>query len=91
MLPYNNWMGECVEFLAQSPDLVDKRVAAWAKMYRITEETALLFGFDDASTEIAMNETRLQAVLKRFAKRMDEWLRDVDPTIPTRRYLLEHH
>lgn len=83
MLPYNNWMGECVEILARSPDLVDQRVAAWVKMWRITEETALYLGLDDASTEIELHSARLQAVLKRFEKRMEEWLRNTDPAILT--------
>ena len=72
-LPFNNWMGECLEFLERSSSLLDKRLAAWVRLTRIGEDASVSFGFDDPSTGVNVAEPRLNAIVKTFERRMGEW------------------
>jgi hypothetical protein len=74
-------MGECLDLLSHSSDIINRRTAAWVKLHRITEETAQYIGLDDASTKVELSDSRLTAALKNFERRMEDWLRTTEPEL----------
>lgn len=85
ILLYNAWMGECEALVAKSPETQDKRLIAWLRLQRIADEAYTAFGLDDASTSFTLSELRLQAILKIFERRMQEWKKAVPETVMTSR------
>lgn len=73
LLQFNDWISECVTQLEQSPHRSDKHLAVWFELQRITDEAKSSFGLDDTSTSSPLTESRVQAVLRWFDKRMDTW------------------
>lgn len=76
-------MGECEALLLKSPSNHDKMLIAWLRLQRIADEAFTAFGFDDASTSFTLSELRLQAILKIFERRMQEWRKAVPDEIMT--------
>jgi hypothetical protein len=66
-------MGECEALLLKSPKIQDKTLI----------EAYTAFGFDDASTSFTLSELRLQAILKIFERRMQEWKQAVPDEVMT--------
>ncbi|KAJ4305829.1 hypothetical protein N0V90_001361 [Kalmusia sp. IMI 367209] len=70
--------------LIAGPKTQDKRLIAWLRLQRIADEAYTAFGFDDASTSFTLSELRLQAILKIFERRMQEWKKAVPEEVMTR-------
>ena len=83
ILLFNAWMGECETMLIKSPKTEDKRLIAWLHLQRIADEAYTAFGFDDASTSFELSALRLQAILKIFERRMQEWRKAVPDEVMT--------
>lgn len=81
VLQFNKWMGECLNLLKNSSSPHDRQVAAWTELQRIADEVAISLGFDDPSTEIDLDDARLQVIVKAFDRRMEEWNKNVEPEI----------
>lgn len=73
LLQFNDWMSECVNHLERSPHRTDRHLAIWFELQRITDEAMSSFGLDDTSASSPLTESRVQAVLRWFDKRMDVW------------------
>lgn len=73
LLHFNDWMAECVKQLERSPHRTDQHLAVWFELQRITDEAMSSFGLDDTSATSPLTESRVQAVLRWFDKRMDTW------------------
>lgn len=73
LLQFNDWMAECVRHLEHSPHRTDQHLAVWFELQRITDEAMSSFGLDDTSATSPLTESRVQAVLRWFDKRMDTW------------------
>lgn len=73
LLQFNDWMTECVSQLERSPHRTDQHLAVWFELQRITDEAMSSFGLDDTSTSSPLTESRVQAVLRWFDKRMETW------------------
>lgn len=85
ILTFNAWMEECVALLEKSPILEDRRIIAWLKLQRISDEANTAFGFDDASTSFSLSELRLQAILKIFDRKMQDWKKSIPTEVLTGR------
>jgi hypothetical protein len=73
LLQFNDWMVECLKQLERSPRRTDQHLAIWFELQRITDEAVSSFGLDDTSTTSPLTESRVQAVLRWFDKRMETW------------------
>ena len=73
LLQFNDWMNECVQQLERSPHRIDQHLAVWFELQRITDEAMSSFGLDDTSASSPLTESRVQAVLRWFDKRMETW------------------
>jgi hypothetical protein len=73
LLQFNDWMDECLRQLERSPHRTDQHLAIWFELQRITDEAMSSFGLDDTSTTSPLTESRVQAVLRWFDKRMETW------------------
>ena len=73
LLQFNDWMSECVKHLGRSPYLLDRHLATWFELQRITDEAMSSFGLDDTSSATPLTESRIQAVLRLFENRMQSW------------------
>lgn len=73
LLQFNDWMAECVKYLERSPHRTDQHLAIWFELQRITDEAMFSFGLDDTSAISRLTESRVQAVLRWFDKRMEAW------------------
>lgn len=73
LLQFNDWMVECVRHLERSPHRTDQHLAIWFELQRVTDEAMSSFGLDDTSTTSPLTESRVQAVLRWFDKRMEAW------------------
>ncbi|OAG09561.1 uncharacterized protein CC84DRAFT_1083823 [Paraphaeosphaeria sporulosa] len=91
ILLFNSWMGECEALLLKSPKTQDKTLIAWLRLQRIADEAYTAFGFDDASTSFTLSELRLQAILKIFERRMQEWKKAVPDEVMTMTLSMEFH
>lgn len=77
MLMFNDWMRECVKHLERSPIPVDRHMAAWFELQKITDEAMASFGLDDTSSTAPLTESRVQAVLRWFDNRMQSWKNNI--------------
>jgi hypothetical protein len=77
LLQFNDWMSECLKHLENSPHRTDQHVAIWFELQRITDEAMSSFGLDDTSTTSPLTESRVQAVLRWFDKRIETWKKNV--------------
>jgi hypothetical protein len=73
ILLFNSWMEECQTLLQKSRILEDKITIALLRLQRIVDEAYTAFGHDDASTSFTLPELRLQATLRIFDRRMQDW------------------
>lgn len=73
LLQFNDWISECVKHLAHSPNIMDRRLATWFELQRITDEAMASFGLDDTSSATPLTESRIQAVLRWFDNKMQSW------------------
>lgn len=85
LLPYNDWIKECVRLLSRSPHESDRRYASWFGLQTITDEALSSFGLDDTSSTALLSETRVNSVLRLFDKKMEDWKEDIDPEFLTGR------
>lgn len=76
ILPFDDWMGEYVNYLECSPNAGDRQTARWFELQRIVDESMASFGLDNASATTPLAETRIQAVLRWFNHRMQVWKND---------------
>ncbi|CAL5872759.1 uncharacterized protein PFLUO_LOCUS7026 [Penicillium psychrofluorescens] len=77
LLQFNDWMAECVKHLEQSPNRIDQHLAVWFELQKITDEAMASFGLDDTSSVSMLTESRVQAVLRWFDKRVEEWRKKI--------------
>ncbi|CRG90252.1 Transcriptional regulatory protein SEF1 [Talaromyces islandicus] len=90
MLQYNDWIKECVRMLSQSPIDSDRRLAIWFELQIITDEALSSFGLDDTASTAPLTETRVNAVLRLFDKKMDDWKDSLDAEDLTVPMVLEY-
>ncbi|OKL59528.1 hypothetical protein UA08_05422 [Talaromyces atroroseus] len=90
MLPFNDWMKECIRLLSSSPIATDKWYASWFGLQVITDEAMSSFGLDDNSSTALLSETRVNSVLRLFDKKIEEWKEDLDPEHLTVPMMLEY-
>ncbi|KAI2708439.1 hypothetical protein CBS147332_6500 [Penicillium roqueforti] len=90
MLQFNDWMTESLKHLENSPHRTDQHVATWFELQRITDEAMSSFGLDDTSTTSPLTESRVQAVLRWFDKRLETWKKNIPPDMLTVPMILEY-
>ncbi|KAJ5758009.1 uncharacterized protein N7511_006703, partial [Penicillium nucicola] len=90
LLQFNDWMTECVKHLEHSPHRTDQHLAVWFELQRITDEAMSSFGLDDTSATTPLTESRVQAVLRWFDKRMDTWKKNTPSDMLTVPMILEY-
>ncbi|KAJ5579213.1 hypothetical protein N7450_008080 [Penicillium hetheringtonii] len=90
LLQFNDWMSECVNHLERSPHRTDRHLAIWFELQRITDEAMSSFGLDDTSASSPLTESRVQAVLRWFDKRMDVWKKSTPNGMLTVPMILEY-
>lgn len=83
LLLFNDWMSECVKHLGRSPHSLDRHLAKWFELQRITDEAMASFGLDDTSSATPLTESRIQAVLRWFGNRMQSWKDNIPPDMLT--------
>jgi hypothetical protein len=83
ILLFNSWMEECQVLLQKSRIPEDRSILAYLKLQRIADEAYTAFGLDDASTSFTLSELRLQATLRIFDRRMQEWRNSIPDDIMT--------
>lgn len=83
---WHPYMDESIEILQTSPEAEasDRNLIHWAKLTRIAEEVAFQFSMDDPSSNLSLNDTKVQYALKGFEKQLDEWRREIQPEEYTR-------
>lgn len=86
LLQFNDWMVECLKQLERSPHRTDQHLAIWFELQRITDEAMSSFGLDDTSTTSPLTESRVQAVLRWFDKRMDTWKKNTPTEMLTGKF-----
>ncbi|KAJ5122010.1 Peptidase M28 [Penicillium atrosanguineum] len=90
LLQFNDWMTECVSQLERSPHRTDQHLAVWFELQRITDEAMSSFGLDDTSASSPLTESRVQAVLRWFDKRMETWKKSTPIDMLTVPMILEY-
>ncbi|OGE51694.1 hypothetical protein PENARI_c012G10216 [Penicillium arizonense] len=90
LLQFNDWVTECVKHLEHSPHRTDQHLAVWFELQRITDEAMSSFGLDDTSATSPLTESRVQAVLRWFDKRMDTWKKNTPSAMLTVPMILEY-
>ncbi|KAJ5477357.1 hypothetical protein N7539_007501 [Penicillium diatomitis] len=90
LLQFNDWMSECVQQLGRSPHWADQHLAVWFELQRITDEAMSSFGLDDTSASSPLTESRVQAVLRWFDKRMEGWRKSTPDDMLTVPMILEY-
>ncbi|EPS27877.1 hypothetical protein PDE_02821 [Penicillium oxalicum 114-2] len=90
LLQFNDWMNECVQQLERSPHQTDQHLAVWFELQRITDEAMSSFGLDDTSASSPLTESRVQAVLRWFDKRMEGWRKSTPDDMLTVPMILEY-
>ncbi|KAG0153203.1 hypothetical protein PDIDSM_5053 [Penicillium digitatum] len=90
LLQFNDWMTECLVQLKISPHRTDQHVATWFELQRITDEAMSSFGLDDTSTASRLTESRVQAVLRWFDKRLETWKKNTPSEMLTVPIILEY-
>ncbi|KAJ5374019.1 Transcription factor [Penicillium concentricum] len=90
LLQFNDWMSECLKHLENSPHRTDQHVAMWFELQRITDEAMSSFGLDDTSTTSPLTESRVQAVLRWFDKRIETWKKNIPSEMFTVPMILEY-
>ncbi|OQE11783.1 hypothetical protein PENVUL_c002G08874 [Penicillium vulpinum] len=90
LLQFNDWMSECLKHLENSPHRTDRHVAIWFELQRITDEAMSSFGLDDTSTTSPLTESRVQAVLRWFDKRLETWKKNIPSEMFTIPMILEY-
>jgi len=83
ILLFNSWMEECQVLLQKSRILEDRRILACLRLQRIADEAYTAFGLDDASTSFTLSELRLQATLRIFDRRMQDWMNSIPAEVMT--------
>lgn len=92
LLQFNDWLAECVNHLERSPHRTDQHLAVWFELQRITDEAMSSFGLDDTSASSLLTESRVQAVLRWFDKRMETWKKNTPADMLTGKKIpREHH
>ncbi|EAW08348.1 C6 zinc finger domain protein [Aspergillus clavatus NRRL 1] len=91
LLLFNDWMGECVKHLENSPHAIDRHMATWFELQRIVDEAMASFGLDDTSSTTPLTETRVQAVLRWFDSRMQSWKKKIPVDMLTVPMSFEYH
>jgi hypothetical protein len=86
LLQFNDWMAECLKHLEHSPHRTDRHLAIWFELQRITDEAMSSFGLDDTSTTSPLTESRVQAVLRWFDKRIETWKMNTPSDMMTGRH-----
>jgi hypothetical protein len=77
LLPFNDWMNECVKHLERSPNMIDRHTATWFGLQKIVDQAMASFGLDDTSSTTPLTEARVQVVLRWFDNQMQTWKKDV--------------
>ncbi len=90
MLRYNNWMGECVEYLQTSPAVLpsDRNLVAWVQLLKISEEIAVAFSFEDMNNIANLSDYQTQLILKVYEERLNQWRRHMDSRILIGEYIV---
>ncbi|RHZ59422.1 uncharacterized protein CDV56_108699 [Aspergillus thermomutatus] len=91
LLLFNDWMSECVKHLEKSPNVIDRHMATWFELQRIVDEAMASFGLDDTSSTTPLTESRVQAVLRWFDNRMQNWKKNTPADMLTVPMSFEYH
>ncbi|KAL9081219.1 MAG: hypothetical protein Q9157_000194 [Trypethelium eluteriae] len=83
MLRYTDWIEDCVRELEAAANgcAQDLALAAWVRLYRIAEEIAVSFNYDDPSQAMAIEDAKLRLLLKGFMKQLQNWESDTGPSL----------
>ena len=81
MMRFNNWMGDCVDFVANNSrkSTYDKELVAWVRLLKITEEMAVSLSFDDPSNMADMLEPRVLLLVTGFERALETWKKTHEP------------
>lgn len=76
---WSPYMDECIDILQSSPEAQpsDRTLIHWAKLSRISEEIGFQFSMDDPSSNLSLNDTKVQYAMKGFERQLNEWRRGV--------------
>ncbi|KAF8543337.1 hypothetical protein BDD12DRAFT_726571 [Trichophaea hybrida] len=93
MLKFTSFMRESVEILETSPLAApsDKEFCQWIKLQLIADELAVKFELDDPSSDISIEDPRMQLAIRGFARRLQEWRQTVDPAVLTKSLELNYY
>lgn len=85
MLKVTSFIRESIQVLETSPQAVpsDKEFCQWIKLQIIADELAVAFELDDPSSNLSIEDPRMQLAVRGFARRLQEWRQTVDPAIVT--------
>ncbi|KAL9093038.1 MAG: hypothetical protein Q9165_004176 [Trypethelium subeluteriae] len=83
MLRYTDWIEDCVCELEAAADgcAHDLALIAWVRLYRIAEEIAVSFNYDDPSRALAIEDAKLRLLLKGFMKQLQNWESETGPNL----------
>lgn len=75
MLRWNDWIAECLGFVAKNPSIskLDKIIVAWVRLLKISGDFATSFSFDNSSTIANLSESRVQIMVGGFEKNLEAW------------------
>ncbi|KAA8648582.1 hypothetical protein EYZ11_006723 [Aspergillus tanneri] len=91
ILVFNDWMDECVAYLEDSPNTLDRHMATWFELQRIVDEAMASFGLEDTSSTSPLTESRVQAVLRWFDNRIQSWKKSIPADLFTVHMALAYH
>ncbi|KAF8249044.1 hypothetical protein K440DRAFT_231306 [Wilcoxina mikolae CBS 423.85] len=93
MLKFTSFMRESVEILETSPQAApsDKEFCQWIRLQLIADELAVTFEFDDPSSNLSIEEPRMQLAVRGYARRLQEWRQTVDPALITKSLELNYN
>ncbi len=75
MLRFNQWLSDCLDVLSNNPAVTesDRRLIAWVRLLKITDEIGTSFSFDDPENMPSIAESRVQIMITGFEKRLEAW------------------
>jgi hypothetical protein len=90
LLRFSKFMNESIYILESSPKAAatDKLFCQWIRLQNIAEDIASTFEFDDPSSGISIEDSRIQVDIRGFACRLQEWREHVDPACVNSNYSL---
>ena len=74
-LRFNKWMSDCVDIIANNPGAskLDGHLAAWTRLFKITDDIGTSFSFDDPTNMPNLAEPRVQIMITGYEKTLEAW------------------